>query len=41
MMPVITKGGLEMMRWGLIPKWANDEKIGYKVLCIGGSRIIN
>jgi len=31
-MPVITEDGLHMMRWGLIPKWAKDEKIGYKLI---------
>lgn len=31
-MPVITENGLEMMRWGLIPKWAKDEKMGYKLI---------
>lgn len=31
-MPVITQDGLEMMRWGLIPPWAKDEKIGYKMI---------
>ena len=31
LMPVITAEGLEEMRWGLIPKWAKDEKIGYKL----------
>lgn len=31
-MPVITEDGLKMMRWGLIPKWAKDEKIGYKLI---------
>lgn len=31
-MPVITKNGLEVMRWGLIPVWAKDEKIGYKLI---------
>lgn len=31
-MPVITDSGLELMRWGLIPKWAKDEKIGYKLI---------
>lgn len=30
-MPVVTSDGLKMMRWGLIPKWAKDEKIGYKL----------
>lgn len=30
-MPVITSDGLELMRWGLIPRWARDEKIGYKL----------
>ncbi len=31
-MPAITKDGLAMMRWGLIPAWAKDEKIGYKMI---------
>jgi putative SOS response-associated peptidase YedK len=31
-MPVMTQAGLQMMRWGLIPKWAKDEKIGYKLI---------
>lgn len=31
-MPVITETGLEFMRWGLIPAWAKDEKIGYKLI---------
>lgn len=31
-MPVITKDGLQIMRWGLIPAWAKDEKIGYKMI---------
>jgi putative SOS response-associated peptidase YedK len=30
-MPVVTTDGIELMRWGLIPKWARDEKIGYKL----------
>jgi putative SOS response-associated peptidase YedK len=33
--PVIVTGGsnhLELMRWGLIPHWARDEKIGYKLI---------
>lgn len=31
-MPVVTNEGLELMRWGLIPRWAKDEKIGYKLI---------
>lgn len=30
-MPVQTTNGLQLMRWGLIPVWAKDEKIGYKL----------
>lgn len=30
-MPVITDDGLKVMRWGIIPPWARDEKIGYKL----------
>lgn len=35
-MPVVTFDGkkrhLEIMRWGLIPHWAKDKKIGYKMI---------
>ena len=31
-MPVMTQAGLQMMRWGFIPRWAKDEKIGYKLI---------
>lgn len=31
-MPVITTDGLQIMRWGLIPAWAKDEKIGFKMI---------
>lgn len=31
-MPVITEGGIEMMRWGLIPRWAKDERMGYRLI---------
>ena len=31
-MPVVTETGTTLMRWGLIPKWAKDEKIGYKLI---------
>jgi putative SOS response-associated peptidase YedK len=35
-MPVIVNHGegnvIEMMRWGLIPVWAKDDKIGYKMI---------
>lgn len=35
-MPVITNSGkgnqLELMRWGLIPVWAKDPAIGYKMI---------
>src|SRR5687768_16864425 len=34
--PVITETGngkrLEIMRWGLVPVWAKDAKIGYKLI---------
>lgn len=30
-MPVNTANGIEMMRWGLIPVWAKDDKMGYKL----------
>ena len=31
-MPVVTQDGVELMRWGLIPMWARDEKIGYRLI---------
>lgn len=31
-MPVMTPAGLQLMRWGFIPRWAKDEKIGYKLI---------
>ena len=31
-MPVITKDGLKLMKWGMVPVWAKDEKIGYKMI---------
>lgn len=31
-LPVITEDGLHLMRWGLIPRWAKDEKIGHKMI---------
>jgi putative SOS response-associated peptidase YedK len=35
-LPVVTAGGgqnrLEMMKWGLVPFWAKDPKIGYKLI---------
>ena len=31
-MPVITADGVHLMRWGLIPPWAKDAKIGYKLI---------
>lgn len=33
--PVITKNSpkkIELMRWGLIPFWSKDPKIGYKMI---------
>lgn len=31
MMPVITGNRLSFMKWGLIPSWAKDPAIGYKL----------
>jgi len=31
-MPIINGDGLLLARWGLIPHWANDEKIGYNTI---------
>lgn len=35
-LPVVTAGkkgpGLEMMKWGLVPFWAKDPNIGYKLI---------
>src|SRR3989338_1574904 len=32
MMPVITGKMLSLMKWGLIPSWAKDPSIGYKMI---------
>jgi putative SOS response-associated peptidase YedK len=34
LVPVVTNdgGGLQMFRWGLVPSWAKDEKIGYSMI---------
>ena len=31
-LPDISKPQLQMLRWGLIPSWAKDPKIGYKLI---------
>jgi putative SOS response-associated peptidase YedK len=34
-LPVVTKHGpnqLEIMRWGLVPSWAKDTKVGYSMI---------
>ncbi|MEP7204862.1 MAG: SOS response-associated peptidase [Candidatus Saccharibacteria bacterium] len=31
-MPVVTQEGVVKMRWGLIPKWAKDDRIGNKLI---------
>ena len=31
-MPIVHDGELTMARWGLIPHWAKDEKIGYSTI---------
>lgn len=30
--PVVTSNCIELMRWGLIPHWSHDEKIGYSMI---------
>lgn len=30
--PVITRDGIEVMRWGLLPHWAKDLSIGFKMI---------
>jgi len=32
LMPVVRDGKLDLLRWGLIPFWAKDAKIGYKMI---------
>ncbi len=29
--PIVTREGLQVMHWGLIPHWAKEEKIGYSM----------
>ncbi len=37
--PVIYQNGLSTLRWGLIPFWAKDEKIGYKLINVRAETI--
>ncbi|QQR51994.1 SOS response-associated peptidase [bacterium] len=37
--PVVTSDGLEMMKWGLIPQWAKDEKIAYSMINAVGETV--
>jgi putative SOS response-associated peptidase YedK len=30
--PVITKDGFEIMRWGLVPQWAKSMSSGYNMI---------
>lgn len=42
MMPVVTKNSpkrVQMMRWGLVPPWAKDPKIGYKMINARGETV--
>ena len=41
-LPVITRNSpnkVEVMRWGLIPSWAKDPKIGYKMINARGETV--
>lgn len=40
MMPVITGNRLSLMKWGLIPSWAKDPAIGYKMINARSETII-
>lgn len=31
-MPVVTEDGVEPMKWGLVPSWAKEMSIGYKMI---------
>lgn len=31
-MPIVTDHGMELMRWGLIPRWAKDPKMGLRLI---------
>ena len=41
-MPVVTRhspNSLELMQWGLVPSWAKDPKIGYKMINARGETV--
>lgn len=41
-MPVITRNSpnkIELMKWGLVPSWAKDPKIGYKMINARGETV--
>jgi putative SOS response-associated peptidase YedK len=37
--PVETATGLEQMKWGLIPQWAKDDKVGYSMINAVGETV--
>src|SRR3989338_7067091 len=40
MMPVITGKMLSLMKWGLIPSWAIDPSIGYKMINVRAESVM-
>jgi putative SOS response-associated peptidase YedK len=37
--PVVTVEGLTQMKWGLIPQWAKNEKVGYSMINAVGETV--
>lgn len=41
LLPVVTAEGVDIMRWGLIPRWAKDSKIGYRLINARGESVFD
>jgi putative SOS response-associated peptidase YedK len=38
--PVITSDGIQSMRWGLVPSWAKDVNVGYRMINARGESLM-
>lgn len=38
--PIITRDGIQAMRWGLVPSWAKDVNVGYRMINARGESLM-